>query len=205
MPIGLNSLELAQWYKLPEKLFGKSIQHSFRFYVTMFDNPFGGRERPNGPMPIIRSYHVTDITIPSYQAEKVTQLYGQIPRSFPVLKMGEELAVTIGFEEDENGTIAYFINWLQRLIMNQDGLYRSPMDMKFSFIIVEIQDNQGLPVVYYTFHDPYFLQTSEPQYSYASDESIKYNITFGVDRISTHFTKYGLINVALKKVINGLI
>jgi len=209
MPVGLNSLELQAWYKLPEQLFGKSIQHSFRFFVTLFDNPLsrllskGGKISTNGPMPIIRSYHVTNVTIPHYEAEPIVQVYGQVPRSFPSLKTEEPLKVTISFEEDENGTIAYLVNWLQRSIMRKDGLYNNPVNMKFGFIAVEIQDKNGIPVVYYVFHDPYFLGTSNPTYDYNSNDAIKYDITFGVDRVSTYFTKYNPIGGAIT-AIKGL-
>jgi hypothetical protein len=48
--------------------------------------------------------------------------------------------------------------------------------------------------------DLYYLNASDVSYDYSTNESIKRNITFGVDRIETLFTKYSAIN-ALQKVI----
>ena len=206
MPLGINSLELQSFFKLPEQFSGKSIQRSYNFYVTFWDNPLKrirGENLKLGPMPILRSYHVQSVTIPHYKFDRKVMLYGQVPRTFPLLNFeGFELSMVL--EEDELGSIAYFIQWLQRTIINRDGLYNAPLDSKVAFISVEIQDKNGIPVVYYIFHDCYFLNVSDITYDYATNESIKYNLTFGCDRVSTEFLKYNPIGLAVNGVFNSL-
>ena len=196
MPIGLNSLELNAWYKLPELAFGKSIQPNWRFYVSFFDNPLKRTKEP-GPMPVIRSYHVLDVNIPTYGFEKIVMMYGQVPRSFPVMKF-EGFDITLTLEEDELGSIEYFINWCQRSIIDRGGYYNNPTSYKIQALVIEVQDKNGLPIVYYIGHDVYFLEASPVTYSYESNESIKRTMTFGVDRMSTYFTKYTGIAAAQK-------
>lgn len=181
---------MRQWYRLPELAFGKSIQKSWQFFVTFLDNPLSNRRSSDpGPMPIIRAYHVLDVNLPTYMFEKVIMYYGQVPRSFPVLKF-EGFNVDITFEEDELGTIDYFINWCQRCIIDKDGYYRNPGNRKIKALVVEVQDKNGIPVMYYVFHDLYFLNADAVSYSYERNESVKRKITFGVDRMTTYYTKY---------------
>lgn len=193
MPIGVNSLELKAFYKLPELAFGKSIQPSWKFYALFLDNPlqsFRVNSEP-GPMPVLRPYHIVDVAIPSFSFEKQIMMYGQVPRTFPVLNF-EGFNVSVTFEEDELGTIEYFINWCTRSIINREGLYRHPTERRIQAFVVEIQDKTGIPIVYYIFHDLYFLDASSASYSYENNSAIKRNVTFGVDRMTTVFTKYFL-------------
>lgn len=204
--VGLNSIEMQAFFKLPSLLFGKSVQPAFRFSVTFLDNPFSINSLNRleadgpGPMPIIRSYHVLSISIPTYNFEKELMMYGQVPRSFPVLNF-KGFDISINMEEDELGTIAYFINWMQRSIIDKYGYYRAPIKNRFGMIVVEVQDKNGLPVVYYTFHDCYFMNATDITYDYGSSDSIKYQLVFGADRMSTWFTKYSAISAGLGSVL----
>lgn len=195
MPIGLNGIELLRYFRQPETAFGKSIQRSWQFYGLFIYNPFKRitdltslvSEFP----PIIQSFHILDVTIPVYNFEKIVMMYGQVPRSFPVLKF-EGFNFNVTLEEDEQGTVEYFINWNQRNIIDSEGYYNAPNKMKIPAFVVEVQDKMGVPVVYYTFHDIYYLQASEANYSYAINESIRRTVTFGCDRMSTIFTKQNI-------------
>ena len=160
MPVFLNSLELNAYFNLPEQLFGKSIQPSFRFFVAHIYNPFRGGIRKNlveGPGPIIRPYHVESVQIPTYQFDKESMKYGAVPRTFPILSLDKGMNVQVTYEEDELGTIAYLINWLQKSIIDRRGYYQSPLENRI-MIIVEVQDKNGIPAVYYIFHDCYYQQ-----------------------------------------------
>lgn len=202
MPIGLQKAELNSYFNLPSTLFGKSIQRSYSFYATFLDNPFnrGGNRRVIGPMPIIRSYHFLSISLPTYKFQKESIIFGQVPVSFPVLNVEDarDIAVTCEFEEDELGTIEFFINWCQRSIIDKDGYYVPPIHNRIGHLIVEVTDPTGLPIVYYTMKDLYYLNASDVTYSYDSNESIRRTITFGVDRIENLFTKYSAINTVQK-------
>jgi len=194
MPIGINGLELSRYFRQPESAFGKSIQRNWQFYGLFIYNPLQGVAvgRQIEMPPVIQPFHILDVTIPTYKFERVNMMYGQVPRSFPVIKF-EGFEFTVNLEEDEKGTVEYFINWNQRNIIDDKGYYNAPDLVKIPAFVLEVQDKMGIPVVYYTFHDIYFLQASEPTYSYTSNESIKRSITFGCDRMSTVFTKQNVV------------
>ena len=203
MPLGLQALELGAYFNLPGNLFGKSIQRSYSFNASFLDNRFntGGNRQVTGPMPVILPWHFLNITLPTYKFQKEVMLYGQVPFTWPVLDFAG-FEITAEFEEDEFGTIEFFISWCQRQIIDNDGYYIPPAQNRIGHLIVEIQDPLGLPVVYYTFKDIYYLTASDPTYSYDSNDSIKRNITFGVDRMETLFTKYSAINGVQKGLTN---
>lgn len=205
MPKGLNGLELLRWFRQPETAFGKSIQRDWQFWGFFLYNPFSdfkfegvtqtlkyvNKDFP----PIIQPFHILGVTIPTYSFEKKIMWYGTVPRTFPVFNFeGFDLAVQL--EEDERGSVEYFINWNQRNMIDKDGYYTPPAQMKIKGFVLEVQDKSGLPVVYYIFHDMYFLGADDASYSYGSNDSIKRTVTFGVDRMSTIFTKQNAIATA---------
>jgi len=204
MPIGINGLELQRYFRQPENAFGKSIQRNWQFYGLFIFNPLQGVAVGRGLEfpPIIQSFHILDVTVPTYQFQKEVMMYGQVPRSFPVLDFkGFNFDVTL--EEDEQGTVEYFINWNQRNIIDSSGYYNAPEKMKMRAFVLEIQDKMGIPVVYYTFHDIYFLQATAANYAYSNNESIKRTITFGCDVMSTIFTKQNVV-ARVGGVITGI-
>jgi len=207
MPIGLQKLELMSYFSLPATLFGKSIQRSYSFYATFLDNPFnkGGNRKKTGPMPIIRPSHFLSVTLPTYQFTKESIIFGQVPVSFPVLNVenAREMTVSCDFEEDEFGTIEFFISWCQRSIIDNDGYYVNPLNNRIGHLIVEVTDPTGLPILYYTMKDLYYLNASDVTYAYDTNDSIKRTITFGVDRIETLFTKYSAVNALQKVAFTG--
>ena len=64
-----------------------------------------------------------------------------------------EWNLKITFEEDDNGTIGDFIASLQKRIINDDGTYNAPNNIKIDKIIVTVEDNEGIPNGIFTFHD----------------------------------------------------
>lgn len=194
MPLGIDSASLSMFYNgtnLPEQLFGKSIQRTFQFMVFFLDNPF--RFKESGIMPIIMPFHVVDVTIPNYRFRKESQIYGQVPRTFPVLDVDDltQMTVDVTFEEDEIGTIAYYISWLQRNIIKKNGLYNNISSNRVGKMIVEVQNKNGIPIVYYIFHKLYYLGADSVTYSYETNDSVKYKINYGFERMSTVFTGAG--------------
>jgi hypothetical protein len=112
MPKFLNEAELGGYYS--GRGYSKSIQLSHKFYVTFIEDPVRNfRLAPDiGIMPIIKNWHVLNVTVPTYNFKKEIQKYGPMVKSIPVMDYnGFEIKVT--FEEDGLGTISYLINWLQ--------------------------------------------------------------------------------------------
>lgn len=185
-----NGIELLRYFRQPETAFGKSIQRNWQFLGLFLYNPFQGVKlgRAKEFPPVIQPFHILDITIPTYSFEKEIMMYGQVPRTFPVLDF-KGFNIDVTFEEDEQGTVEYFINWNQRNIIDKNGYYNAPNNVKMRAFTVEVQDKMGIPVLYYIFHDLYFLNASSVNYTYGGNDSIKRTITFGCDRMSTVFTK----------------
>lgn len=197
--VGLGALELQSFYNLPEILTGKSVVPSFRFYATFIDNPFSRSKFSAGVMPIIRAYNILSMTLPTYKFKREVMLYGQVPRSFPVYD-GEVLELSVTFEEDENASIAYFVNWMQRCIINSDGLYNPPLEQRIGNLVVEVEDKMGIPIMVHTFNKIFFIDSTDCTLDYSSNDSIKYTVRFGFDTMSTYFTKASIITGALGAV-----
>jgi hypothetical protein len=202
MPLGLNSLELLRYFRQPENAFGKSIQRDWGFYGMFIYNPFMGMGVGRGIEfpPIIQPFHILSVTVPTYTFKKETMMYGQVPRSFPVLE-AKALDLKISLEEDEKGTVDYFINWNMRNIIDRDGYYNPPDKVKLKAFVLEVQDKNAIPVVYYMFHDIFFMDASEPTYSYTSNDSIKRELTFNCDRMSTIYVKQNSVAAGIGAVM----
>jgi hypothetical protein len=199
---GIGALELPRYFRQPESTFGKSIQRSWDFTTLFIYNPFKGivNGRDLEFPPVIQPYHVLDVTIPTYSFKKEYIMYGQVPRSFPVLDF-EGFNIDIVLEEDEQGTVEYFINWNQRNIIKKNGVYNAPDNAKIHAFVVEVKDKMGIPIVYYNFHDLFFLNASTANYSYQTNSSITRTLTFGVDRMTTIFTKQNVVAQAAGNTI----
>jgi len=182
----------------PVSPLGKTIQKSYRFFVTFFPNYFlSNKSRMSdriGTMPVIRAFHVQGISIPQYTFSKETQYYGSVPRSFPVLKH-DGFEVKIDFEEDEKGTIGFFISWLQRLAIEPTHGYYTPPDLvKIPVIGVVTETDFGLPIAAYTLHDAFYLTASGSDFDYTTGTAVKYSITFNVDIINSFFPQASIFN-----------
>jgi len=208
MPLGLSFLSLRDYFYTPSMLYGKSIQPSWKFIVQFVPKP--SNQMPSGsetgPMPVLKPYHVIDVTLPTYRFRKETVMYGDLPRSFPVLETSHfrDLSVSLTMEEDELGTISFLINWLQRTIIDKDGFYYGPLQSRIGDLVVGVEDKNGLPIVFYIFRELYYLAADDVTYSYETNDPIRYSITFSAERIHTMFTKYGPLNAAQKALASGV-
>jgi len=195
MPLGVNNVEVAGFHSLPEVLFGKSVQPAYKFVASFLENPLKAVTRRDvGPMPIIMPWHVTGVTVPNYKFKMDKVMYGAVPRIFSTLDFEHALPFTVTFEEDELGSIAYFISWLQRNIIDTEGYYRAPNRNRIGHFVIEVQDKNGFPVLYYVFKNILFQDASDPRYDSFSNEVIKYDITFVAEILETWFVKYGAIS-----------
>lgn len=186
----------------------KTVQPVFSFYVTFIDRGilgFGDQELYNriGPMPLIEHWHVLSVAVPNYDFKKEPMMYGPIPRSYPYLEY-DGLEVKIVFEEDANGTIGNLINWFQRRVVDRDGTYTPPGQVKIDRLLVETHDNTGIPVGLFTFHGVYLLQASEVEYSYATNDNVKYSCVFNADWVNSSFPKKIVGNAAQKLIGTGV-
>jgi len=204
MPVGINNIELLRYFRQPETAFGKSVQRSWTFWGFFMYNPFsnglpigGGIKALAGALnkdfpPIIQPFHILSVTVPTYTFTHEHMMYGQVPRSFPILDF-KGFEFTTELEEDERGTVDYFINWNQRRIIDSDGYYKAPNKVKIPGFVLEVQDKMGIPVIYYIFHDIFFLNASEASYAYTNGDSIKRTLTWACDRISQMYVKQNAV------------
>ena len=162
----------------------KSVQKSYNFSVSMVDDAnYNFKYLPdNQKIPKIKDYHAINVSVPFYDFKKEVQYYGPFPRSFPVLSTdGFELSIV--FEEDEEGTIARLVDWLQKRIIVNDGTgrYVPPGLNKITFIDVNLLDDRKNIVSTYKFPDCYFLKANNVTLDYTDNNSTKYEIIFGSD------------------------
>jgi hypothetical protein len=187
---GITSTELQGYYN-GNNIISKTVLPPFRFTVSFFDLSFNETALQKlmlaGPMPIIQHWHILSVDIPNYEIDNERVLYGAIGRRFPIIKAGEGLVVSMVMEEDENGTIGSFVNWFQRRIISQKGLYHSPILSKIDRMIVEVENSKGFPVAVYTFHNCYLNSAGSVTYDYSSNESVKYNLSISSDWMDSFF------------------
>jgi len=176
MPIGLNKLETQKFFTM------KSILPNFRFYVTIIDIP-----NQNKPiLPIIQNYHVVSVNLPDYDFKKVTQRYGSLAKSFPILDY-DGLELTMVLEEDEFGTIGSLVHELKQRILNKNGLYVAPGLNTIDRIIVTVENDRELPVAIYTFKNTFFLKADQTEYNHSGNEAVKYTLTLNADYYSVKY------------------
>lgn len=193
MPQLLNTVAFNEFYNapvVPIVPFGKTIQKTYRFLVTFMPNiamQSLDMIAEVGPMPIIRGMLVKNVSIPQYAFKKETQMYGPIPRSFPVLEH-DGFEVKIEFEEDDKGTIGNFINWMQRLAIEPKyGLYTPPDFVKIPVIAILTETDDGFPIGAYTLHDAFYLNATGPDLDYSDNSAVRYSVTFNVDVINSFY------------------
>jgi len=192
MPAAINQLELAGFYSGLDIL--KSIQKSYKFLVTFYDAPGFYASSPSlnnkynallqeiGPQPLIKQWHVLNVAIPQYKFHAESQKYGTLIKSFPVMD-SEPLRIDITMEEDAQGTIAYFINWMQRRIIDKEngGVYRSQKLNRITDLIIETEDDAGIPIQIYWFKNIFLSEVSTVTFDYSLNETIKYSLGFAAD------------------------
>jgi len=181
----------------------KTIQRAYQFDVDFLvhtnqmqsytryridNNPFLKQFLEWGAIP---DHMVKNVILPQHNFKKEIQKVGIFPRTFPVFD-DDGLELRIELEEDENHTVGYFIQFLRELIMDQNGIYTNPEKAKVLQIDVNIHKNSGNAVnpalsnmvATYTFENCYFLNATEPNYSYSANEAVSQVITFGCDNYS---------------------
>lgn len=193
MPKFINNLELQAFYNT------KSILPNYRFYVTFYDKEIfmiQNRElfKRIGPMPPIAHWHVKNVNIPmSYRVLKQTQKYGPLSRSFPYMDE-DGLEIVLELEEDSLGTIAYFVQWLQRRVVDQDGTYTPPEQSKLDKIMIQVEDLYGLPVYFLTFNNIMFFGCDNVSYDYTGNQALSYTLHFNADWMSQITPKAGVLS-----------
>ena len=110
--------------------------------------------------------------------------------------------VKIDFEEDERGTIGFFVSWLQRLAIEPTlGYYTPPDFVKIPVIGIVTETDEGIPIAAYTLHDAFYLTAAGPDLDYASGGAIKYSITFNVDIINSFFPQAKVFQWLSSKIL----
>ena len=159
----------------------KSIQRSYQFRLSIFDGLTSDKYFPNDEKMLeILDYHCLSVTIPNYQWKKEIQYIGVLPRSYQVLNY-DGLEINLILEEDDEHTIQNLINWLQRRIIQPNGLYVPPGTNRLTEIRVDIVDNQENVVSSYSFPNAYFLKSNDVSMEYSNNDTMKYEIIFGSD------------------------
>ena len=162
----------------------KSIQRSYQFRLSIVDGFNDNSENkyyPDGEiLPEIQNYHCLNVTIPNYQWKKEIQYVGVFPRSYQVLNH-DGLEINVTLEEDDVHTVQNLINWLQRRIIQSNGLYVPPGQNRLTEIRIDITDAQENVVSSYSFPNAYFLKANDVSFSYSDNESTKFEIIFGSD------------------------
>jgi len=184
MPPLVNSTFLQSYYSGIDAV--KSIQHSHRFFVEFWDNPTPEKvalEDEIGPMPIIKPWHIISVTLPQYPFGKDVIKYGPLAKTFPVMNDFNGFDITVTFEEDSSGTIAYFINWLQRKIIDREsgGTYRSQKVNRIDFMLIQTEDESGITIQNWLYKNVFFQNASDITLDYSSKEAVRYDITFCAD------------------------
>lgn len=171
----------------------KTIQRTDKFLVTIIENklkPIDLNPKNNalnqqmisraGSMPTIKEHDVANVTVPNFEFKKEIVNEGIFPRLFPVLSH-EGFELSILFEDDAFGTIPKFINWCQRRIVDDNGIYYPFFLGNIGNLIFEALDDQDKIIYTYEFREIYFLRASPYTFDYTSTTAQKISITFGCD------------------------
>lgn len=137
----------------------------------------------------LQDYHVLDVTVPMYKFNNVTTMYGAVPKSFSKIDHNG-FAVKITYEDDHKGTVLQFIHELQKTIIEPNGMY-VPLNKRsigLGDLDVELINKEGKSVGLWRVYEPFFLGADDVSLSYASNDTMKYSLTFGADIIK--FIKY---------------
>jgi len=154
----------------------KSILHSYNFlvYGDVFDKY------------AIASYQVVDVDIPFYKFQRVNMSYGATPYSFPVLSQEQPIDIRLTLEEHRFCNVATMIQHEQNNIVC-DGVHNNPYDARGGNdpwdIHIELYNDQKKMVCRWSFQPVFFLGAENMSMVYDSNESVKYVVTFGADRI----------------------
>ena len=133
----------------------------------------------NSDFPI-KEYNIDNITLPSYTFKKEIQKMGPFTKVFPVFE-NEGVQLTLLLKEDEEHNVGKFITYLQKRIINEDGLYVNPSVSLINSIDVTILNNVGEKIVTYHFKECFYLSNTEPNYDYSNNGYISTALTMGAN------------------------
>ena len=155
----------------------KSVVRSHKFDVWFnFDKRFGEFPTMSNIMP----YHVLSVDIPFATFNRETTAIGALQYSYPVLSKEQPLDIKVTMEEDTDGTIATFIQDLQNSVVRK-GYHVPPSQSKLGEIHISILNQQDVFISKYIARDVFFLGASSINSSYDSNDTVRYDITFGTD------------------------
>lgn len=161
----------------------KSYMPKWNFVVHFFAHH--GKQKSKH----IFGHHVVSVQIPQYKMKSQTTMYGPVPKSFPLLDHESPFNIQITFEEDRYGTIINFINELQKSVITESGLHWHPVASKYLDIVIELHNYENEFICQWRAPESYFLNAQEVDLSYTTNDSMRFNITFGVDIIEYSYNK----------------
>jgi hypothetical protein len=181
--------QLNDYYK------NKTIQRAYGFVVS-FVLPYNeitenitsknsslSRFLDQGERFPIKPYHIKNVVFPRGSYKKEIQKFGNISKTFPVYETdGHDIRIEM--EEDQHNNISLFIEFLQKLIIDEYGYYNYPSKNRLDIIIDVVDDNYN-KVLTYKYKEGYFLDATETTLDYSTNEPISYTITFGSDLYET--------------------
>ena len=162
----------------------KTIQRSYN-YLVRFDM---SNTLENSLAKKLEYYHSTSVELPNYEFKKEEYRVGNFVKTFPVLDHNG-FEFTIKLEEDDQGTISNFIDFLVHKNIGSDGYYKTLANTIIDRIVVDVQRSDGVVVYKHHFEKCYFLKASTPTYSYNTSDKIEYDITFNADHMFKEYRK----------------
>ena len=183
----INSGEISK-----EKNFGplnnffenKTILMNNKFLVS-FDDEVGidivGKAKKElyesiGYMPTLQYHHIKGVTIPTNQTFQSETIFMSNFVTLSDYQVPGDLTVTL--EEDQYGTVAKFINWLQRKLVTKSGVVRPKYLYTLSHLNIDVTNLQDRVVAKYIFDDIYFLNSDVLTLSYDGGAPLQYTISF---------------------------
>jgi len=172
----LFSVELSQPY---ETLATKKVNFPrFKEYVEGFLLP---SEHSDLRGFKLKPYHVKNVSLPDFNFGKDVTKYGPFAKSTANMQFdGFELKIEL--EEDKEGSIKRFIQYLQARIIHQSGISWPMAFTNLPYIQITVLNEDGLtPQTEYRFKECYLLTVSEVTYSYSESSAISYSLTFNAN------------------------
>lgn len=173
----------------------KSIQKNFKF-IVQFDNNFQTELINNNIY--LHPHHILSVDLPTSYGFKIDSMkIGPYSYSFPVMEHNG-FDISIVFEEDEYGSIAKMIHYLQYKIIkdttgNRDrgdlanGTYIPQTQNRIKDITINIYNDGGQPVRSVVYKDVFFQSATPTSLNYDGNESIKYTVVFHSDFMEQGF------------------
>lgn len=163
---------------------GNASYNAFKDYTNNF---IDGAEQYTSPAAFqIKEYWVKSVNLPNFSFTKALTKIGPWSTSIPVTDFdGYEL--TIDFEETENGDIARMCDWFRSRQLTSDGIFWPPALSTYPWISVDVFKQNDQQVASYRFKEIHFLTASEPQFSYADNSPISYNVTFNANTMESSY------------------